>query len=258
MAPVIPTQCQLGWAYWMLGYPDQAKLAMHRALALADQLKRPFNTAFALQYGVALDDFLRDYRSIQRKIEVLTEISRENGFMAWIDSANLSRGRVLIFEGEQAGGIAMMLQAISELLEHGSETIRTLSLPLLADSLLRSGEIDKGLATIEAAFAQFVVTGIRIQEAETYRLKGELLFKQNQSSVEESESCFRKAIEIARKQTAKSWELRAAMSLARLLASQGRRDEARTMLSSIYDWFTEGFGTADLKDAKSLLGELSV
>ena len=97
----------------------------------------------------------------------------------------------------------------------------------------------------------------RYCEAETYRLKGELLLKQNDSSVEEAENCFRKAIEIASKQSAKSWELRATTSLARLLDTQGRREEARTMLAAIYNWFTEGFDTADLKDAKALLEELS-
>ena len=94
-------------------------------------------------------------------------------------------------------------------------------------------------------------------EAEIHRLKGELLLKQDDSNVAEAQSCFERAIEIARNQNAKSWELRATMSLARLLANQGRRDEARTMLSEIYSWFSEGFETADLKDAKALLDELS-
>ncbi len=89
----------------MLGYPDQASRTMNRALALADQLKRPFNTAFALQYAVPLEDFRRDYRFIKPKIEALIEISRENGFMAWIDSANLSLGRALVFKGEQGRGL---------------------------------------------------------------------------------------------------------------------------------------------------------
>ena len=92
---------------------------------------------------------------------------------------------------------------------------------------------------------------------ELHRLRGEVLLKQNDSNVAEARACFERAIEIARKQSAKSWELRATMSLARLLATQGRREEARAMLAEIYDWFTEGFDTADLKDAKALLDELS-
>src|SRR5208283_2779727 len=112
-ASVIPSRCQLAWTLWMLGYPDQASRTMSRALALADQLKRPFSTAFALQYAVPLEDFRRDYRFIRPKIEALIEISRENGFTAWIDSANLSLGRALVFKGEQGRGVAMMLDALA-------------------------------------------------------------------------------------------------------------------------------------------------
>jgi predicted ATPase len=96
----------------------------------------------------------------------------------------------------------------------------------------------------------------RSYDGEMHRLKGELLLKQSHSNSTEAQSCFRRAIEVARKQCAKSFELRATMSLARLLASQGLRDEARTMLADIYNWFTEGFDTADLIDAKALLDEL--
>jgi predicted ATPase len=100
--------------------------------------------------------------------------------------------------------------------------------------------------------------GIRQYEAEAHRLKGELLLRRDHSKAAEAQSCFQRAIEIARKQSARSLELRAMTSLARLLPKQGRRDEARTMLAEIYDWFTEGFDTADLKEAKALLDELSV
>ena len=98
----------------------------------------------------------------------------------------------------------------------------------------------------------------RCYEAERYRLKGELLLMQDGSSAAQAESCFRRAIEVARQQSAKSWELRATMSLARVLARQKRRDEARLMLAEIYGWFTEGFDTTDLKEAKALLDELAI
>ena len=254
-APVIPTRCQLAWTLWMLGYPDQASVTMSRALALADQLNRPFNTAFALQYAVPLEDRQRDYRSIKPKIEALMEISRENGFTAWIDSANLSLGRELVFKDDYDTGIAMMLNALAGMREHGAELVRTFSLPLMADSFRRSNQIDDGLEIIEEAFASFDATGARIQEAEAHRLKGELLLLRPGAEADASGSLCR-AIEIAREQDAKSWELRATISLARLLAKQGKRDEAHTMLAAIYNWFTEGFDTADLRDAKALLDEL--
>jgi predicted ATPase len=126
---------------------------------------------------------------------------------------------------------------------------------LLAEALICAGRLDDGLSALAEAEAAAEL-GEREREAEIYRIKGELLLKRNASNAEEARSCFQRAIETARKQNAKSWELRATTSLARLLASQGRREEARAMLAEIYDWFTEGFDTADLKDAKTLLDEL--
>jgi predicted ATPase len=117
-------------------------------------------------------------------------------------------------------------------------------------------QFDEGLRTIDESFPIIERTGQRQHEAEVHRLRGELLLAQDSSNAAHSEKSFRTAIEIARKQRAKSWELRATTSLAQLLAKQGRRDEARAMLAEIYGWFTEGFDTLDLKDAKALLDEL--
>ena len=139
----------------------------------------------------------------------------------------------------------------------GAGTGRPHWLSLLAEACAESGRLNDGLSVLAEAEAFANETEARGYEAEIYRLKGELLLKQNNSNAAEAQSCFQRAIEIARKQSAKSWELRATTSLARLLAKQGRRDEARTMLAEIYGWFTEGFDTADLKDAKALLDELS-
>ena len=119
---------------------------------------------------------------------------------------------------------------------------------------MATGRLDDGLSAVTEAFAEHED---RHHEVEIHRLKGELLLRQNDNNAAEVQRCFERAIEVARRQSAKSWELRATMSLARLLASQGRRDEARAMLVEIYGWFTEGFDTADLKDAKALRDELS-
>ena len=121
---------------------------------------------------------------------------------------------------------------------------------------METGRLDEGLSALTDALAAADEHENRIHEAEIHRLKGELLLRQDDSNTAEAQSCFRKAIEVARRQSAKSWELRATTSLARLLAKQGRREEARTMLAAIYNWFTEGFDTADLKDARELLTEL--
>jgi predicted ATPase len=126
-------------------------------------------------------------------------------------------------------------------------------LRFLAKACIDAGRLDDGLSALTGASAG----EFRDHEAELHRLKGELLLRQNHSNAAEARSCFQRAIEIARKQSGKSFELRATMSLARLLAKQGRRDEACTLLADIYGWFTEGFDTADLKDAKALLDELN-
>jgi predicted ATPase len=128
---------------------------------------------------------------------------------------------------------------------------------LLAEACTQTGRLDDGLGALTEALAAADEHENRCNEAEMHRLKGELLLKQNNSNVEEAQSCFERAIEIAHKQNAKSLELRATTSLARLLAKQGRCGEARAMLVEIYNWFTEGFDTADLKDAKELLDELN-
>ena len=123
-------------------------------------------------------------------------------------------------------------------------------------SVQETGRFDDGLSALNEALAAANEHENRFSEAGTHRLKGELLLEQNDSNTAEAQSCYERAIEIARRQSAKSFELRATTSLARLLAKQGKRDEARAMLSEIYGWFTEGFDTADLKDAKALLTEL--
>jgi predicted ATPase len=122
---------------------------------------------------------------------------------------------------------------------------------------MKTGRLNDGLSALTEALAAADEHENRYYEAETHRLKGELLLRQGNANASEAQNCFERAIEIARKQSAKSWELRATMSLARLLNEQGRRDEAHARLSEIYDWFTEGFDTADLKDAKALLEELA-
>jgi predicted ATPase len=136
-----------------------------------------------------------------------------------------------------------------------TKLMRPYFLCLLAEVCRETGRLDDGLSALTKALAAADEDEDRHHEAEIHRLTGELLLRRDDSNAAEAQSCFQRAIEIARNQSAKSFELRAAISLARLLAKQGRRDEARTTLAEIYGWFTEGFDTADLKDAKALLDE---
>jgi len=160
-------------------------------------------------------------------------------------------------QGRHEEGIAQIQEGLAASRTMGVELTRPYFLCLLADACRETDRLDDGLSASTEALAVANEHENRSHEAEMHWLKGELLLKQNQANAPEAQRCFERAIEIARKQSAKSWELRATTSLAQLLARQGRRDEARTMLAEIYGWFTEGFDTADLKDAKALLDELS-
>ena len=139
----------------------------------------------------------------------------------------------------------------------GADSHRSYYLAILADACRKAGRTEEGLTVLKEALDLVNKTRLRYYEAELYRLQGELLLEQNDVNVAQAESYFQRAIEVARMQSAKSWELRATTSLARLHAKQGRREEAHRMLAEIYNWFTEGFDLPDLKGAKALLDELS-
>ena len=158
--------------------------------------------------------------------------------------------------GDLESGVARMRHHMLGLKAAASEYINDRCLAFIATALGRLGRFDEGLQTIDEAFPFIERTGQRYYEAELHRLKGGLLLAHDASNAAQAEQSFRTAIEIARKQQARSWELRATTSLARLMRDTNRRDEARMMLAEIYGWFTEGFDLADLKDAKALLEEL--
>jgi predicted ATPase len=160
-------------------------------------------------------------------------------------------------QGHNEEGIAQIQDSLAGIRAAGTELARPYFLCLLAEACTQTSRVDEGLRALTEALAAADEHENRNYEAETHRLKGELLLRRDDSNAAEAQHCFERAIEVARKQSAKSLELRATMSLARLLASQGRRDEARAMLAEIYNWFTEGFDAADLKDTKALLEALS-
>jgi predicted ATPase len=172
--------------------------------------------------------------------------------------ATTLRGWAMAEQGRNDDGMAQIQEGLAGIRATGSQLNRPYFLCLLAEACTKSGRIDDGLGASMEALAAVDEHENRQYEDEIHRLKGELLLKQNNSNALEAQSCFQRAIAVARKQSGKSLELRATMSLARLLAKQGRRDQARTMLAEIYGWFTEGFDTADLKDAKALLDELNM
>jgi predicted ATPase len=246
------------WTLWTLGYPDRALERGKECIALAQALAHPHTLAFAENAIGRLHRWRREARAARDTAERLIALSTEHGFTFWLALATVERGGAMAEQGRNEEGIAQIQEGLAALRAAGAEVERPQDLSLLAEAYMKTGRLDDGLSALTEALAVADEREARVYEAETHRLKGELLLKQDDSNVAEAKNCFQRAIEIARKQSAKSWELRATTSLARLLAKQGKRDKARTMLADIYAWFTEGFDTADLKDAKALLDDLSV
>jgi len=249
------------WSLWYLGYPDQALKRSQEAMALARELSRPFNLAMALGCTVLFYLLRREKTFAQELTERTISLSSEHGFAQWLTVGNLLRGWVLTEQGQMETGITYMEQGLAAYRAMGVEVYRPYYLALLAEANGKAGGVKEGFPLLTEALATVQKTGERFYEAELYRLKGALTLQSKvqgpKSKVQEAEACFLKAVEIARRQQAKSLELRAATSLARLWQHQGKQAEAHEMLAEIYHWFTEGFDTKDLQEAKALLEGLS-
>jgi predicted ATPase len=247
----------LAWALWFLGFPDQALQRGHETLNLARESSNPVGLSAALIVNTYIHQLRGEREAAQERAETAIALTREQGFPYWLANAVFIRGWAVSEQGQQETGIAQMREGLAAYLATGSTVTVMSFLGSLAEAYGRVGQADQGLAALAEALAQVEKTQERWYEAELYRLKGELLLVQHQSNAAQAESWFQRAIELARQQSAKSWELRATTSFSRLLARHGRLDEACTMLVGVYNWFTEGFDTADLKDATALLEELA-
>jgi class 3 adenylate cyclase/predicted ATPase len=243
------------WILWQFGYLDQALKRSNEALALARRQSHPYSRAQCEFFVSILHQYRRDADAVNETAEGVIAQSAEQGFIQFLTEETALRGWAMAQQGRHEEGITQIRKALAASPDIGV-SFRPYFLCLLAEAYMDTGRIDDGLAALAEALATADEHENWHNRAEIHRLKGELLLKRNDCSIAEAQSCFECAIEIARKQSAKSWELRATMSLGRLLAKQGRRDEARKMLADIYNWFTEGFETADLKDAKALLDRL--
>ena len=211
---------------------------------------------FALYWSAVLNLRLGDPLASVRQSNEAIRLIQERGLMSFLELAGFWRGWALAESGQIEEGLAEMQRS-----RVGFATAAGLIRPLIFEGLasvyLANGHRSEGLKEVNEALELIERSGSMMVEPELRRLKGELLLLDNPDAAPQAAESFREAIEVARRQSAKSWELRATTSLARLLASQGRRDEARTMLADIYNWFTEGLATADLKTAKTLLDHLA-
>jgi tetratricopeptide (TPR) repeat protein len=237
------------WNAWMLGRADVARERMARAMAAVNRDGNPFDLAHSGYFAARLYIYLREYEQVESLEAQTLELAEKHQFQILAALSRVGLGQARAHLGRAAEGIALIRRGIAAMIEIGSRSGVTRVTATLAEAQEREGSIVEALETIEQALQ--VNSSELVYRPETLRLQGELRIKLGQ--IDLAEAGFREAIALAQKIGAKAWELRATMSLARLLNEQGRRDEARVMLAEIYGWFTEGFDTADLKDAKSLL-----
>jgi predicted ATPase len=242
---------------WLLGYPDQGRVQSHEALTLAQQSAHPFSLGRALSFAAVFHQLRREGHIAQEYAEASISVATEQGFPYWRARGAVLRGWALASQGQAQEGIEQIHQGLTALRATGAEVTRPHFLALLAEAYGTTAQPEAGLTALAEALTFTETTGGRWYEPELYRLRGALLLQQNADNHLRVEACFHKALDIARSQEAKSLELRAATSLARLWQQQGKRQEAYDLLAPVYNWFTEGFDTLDLKDAKALLNELA-
>jgi len=246
---------------WGFGYADQALAKSREALARAQELLHPFSQAVALAYAAMLHQLRREGFTAYERSAAAVALCTEQEFAYYLAWGMIIQGWTLPVQSRATEGIAQMRQGLAALQAIGAVLRRPYYLALLAEAHGDSGQTGEGLRVLAEAFAEVQKTGERFWEAELYRLKGDLLMQTGEMSLqpaqmETAEAYFHQALDIARCQQAKAWELRAAVSLSRLWQRQGKCVEARQLLAEVYAWFTEGLDTADLQEAKALLEEL--
>jgi predicted ATPase len=244
------------WVLWLLGYPDQALTRSHAMPTYAQELQHAFSLARALHNVMTLHKLRGEADATQKWAEAALPIMTEQGFGRLLGSTTFTRGWALAAQGRHEDGVAEMRQGLAARWAVGARSPEAEYLVRLGEAYGRIGQAEEGLRLLAEALV-VVDKGALWYEAELHRIKGELLLRQAVPDAPQAEACFHQAIDVASRQQATSWELRAALSLSRLWQQQGRRAEARGMLAPIYSWFTEGFDTPDLQEAKALLDELA-
>jgi DNA-binding winged helix-turn-helix (wHTH) protein/predicted ATPase len=238
---------------WCIGYPTQAMRRLQEALALAQALAHPHGLAFAQQWAAVLHHRHREVPAVQAQAEALLALAIAQGFPLFAALGTFWRGWALAMQGQGEAALAQMRQGMAAALDTGTELARPFCLVPFAEAAGHAGQFEEGLRLLTEALTEIEASGQGSLLAEAYRLQGAFLLRQ--ADAVRAEACYQQALTVARRQQAKSWELRAAMSLGRLWLQQGKRTEAHHLLAQVYGWFTEGFNTVDLQEADALLNE---
>jgi predicted ATPase len=253
--PQVASQAFLGIVLFCLGFPDQALAQSSAAIAEARTHAHPHSLALSLAYGTRLLSLGGDNAALNERADELVAVTTEQGFPVWRVQGTIFRGWVKVKNGDVTEGMSLLRNGSTAFRATRAETWMPHFIALLAGACEIAGQVEEAVTLLDDALQIVERTGERWFAAELNRRKGQLLLRQGHA--EAAEKLYRKALSIAEEQEAKLWELRAAASLARLWRGQGRPAEARDLLAPVYGWFTEGFDTQDLKDAKALLDELT-
>jgi predicted ATPase len=245
------------WTLWWLGYPDQGLVRTDEALTLAQQSAHAFSLGFALTSAAVFHQCRREGRTARERAEAAIILATEQGFPLWRAFGLILHGWAQAHQGQVQEGLEQIQQGLTAWRATGAEQARSYFLALLAEAHGAMGSPAAGLMALTEALTLVDNTGERWYEPELHRLKGELLLQQSANRYAEALACFEQALDVARSLKAKSWELRAATSLARLWQQLGKCDEAYQLLAEVYGWFTEGVDTVDLEEAKVLLDDLA-
>jgi predicted ATPase len=255
--PEIASQVWLTRALWALGYADQARQRGRETLALARQTDHAPSMAYAEYILAMLSQCLRETAATRARADALMAFASAQGLRHRLGQGRILLGRALAMEGDAAAGVHHIQQGLAVHRDMGIEMGQPYYLALLAEALAQAAQPEAGLTALAEALTRVARTEERWWEAELSRLTGALQLQLPNPDVPQAEAYFQRALDVAHRQQAKALELRAAVSLSQLWQRQGKGEEARQVLAEVYGWFTEGFDTPDLREAKALLQEVS-
>jgi predicted ATPase len=241
---------------WLLGYADQAQQWNQEALARAQQGEHTPSLASAQLFAALLSQHRRDVTATQAYAEAMMALATAQGFERRVAQGRSMQGWALAMQGDAATGVAHIQQGLEAVQRIGQKLYHPYHLALLAEAYGQAGQPEVELACLAEALTLVEATEERWWEAELYRLKGELLLQLSLPDIPQATACFHQALDVARRRQAKALELSAALSLSRLWQQHGQRDQAQQVLTEVYGWFTEGFETPDLPEAKMWLETL--